>query len=293
MVGLDDDEVRLAESSAQVPGASFSLMSFEGWDGIPGRQFDVILLSRDLSGLSDPREFIPLLMGLLSPRGVLVFDWPVVNEEGPQFLAADDGERDAVLVAQFSAVRSVCVAAGWRFRRVGALARDASQHEHHTYNLGLGVKDFFLLLGESTTGKSTKARSLSNIPGAFLVEGDTLLFSIKYGSRECTPGLRDVVLRSQDALSYPSWDVAYAAIAEAGLEEDFLDAVLEGSDEGSIPILDACFPQSHHDQLATAISRRGYNPVHLVWEHPLALIDEDLNARRIADFHDSQQAQGN
>jgi hypothetical protein len=159
--------------------------------------------------------------------------------------------------------------------------------------LGLGVKDFFLLLGESTTGKSTKARSLLNIPGAFLVWGDEVLFSIKYRSRECTPGLRDVVLRSQDALSYTNWGEAYRAIAEAGLEEDFLDAVLEGSDEGSIPILDAYFPQSHHDQLATAISRRGYNPVHLVWEHPLALIDEDLNARRIADFHASRQAPRN
>jgi hypothetical protein len=293
VVGLDDDELRLKESRAQVPGASFSLMSFEGWDGIPRRQFDVILLSRDLSGLSDPREFIPLLMGLLSPRGVVVFDWPVVDEDGPQFLAADDGERDGGLVAQFSAVRSVCVAAGWRFRRVGVLSRYASQHAHQIYHLGLGVKDFFLLLGESTTGKSTKARSLLNIPGAFLVGGDSVLFSIKYRSRDCTPALKEVVLRSQDSLSYPNWAAAYSAIAEAGLEGDFLDVALEGSDEGSIPILDAYFPQSHHDQLATAISRRGYNPVRLVWEHPLPLIDEDLSARQIADFHASKQAPRN
>jgi len=165
VLGLAQDKDALEKAQGRVSGVEFREADVETFSVETEERFDVICLSVDLFGKADPREFIPLLMQLLTPQGVLVIDWPILDEDGPEFKERKTDTMGAGLVGQFSAVRSLCGSSGWRFRRIGQSAREPMSLPRQVYHLAHGVRDFYLLLGESTSGKSTKARFLASLPG--------------------------------------------------------------------------------------------------------------------------------
>jgi hypothetical protein len=282
VVGITDDADLIQKTKQRVPVADVRLVDWNQPTVIREEGFDVVCVSEDFFGRFEPKTLIHFLMTLVAADGLLVFDWPMFEEDGPEFKAVHDSDDAKLVAGQFSAVRSLCREEDWSYRRVGLSNRERFGLKYHVHQVGFGRKNFFLLHGESTSGKSTLATFLSDIPSVVKISGDSILWEIFSGKRESSAQLFELVKDSQLGLPYPDWSAAYRAINRHGMEGDFISAALEGVPDDASPVLDAYFPEVGRDSIAQAVRDLGFNAVELVWQHPVPLTDEETHLHQLS-----------
>lgn len=282
VVGIDVSSARLSIARSEVPDAEFICST---WDELPQWKFDVILLSSALHYAANPQALIKALMDRLATDGVLVLEVPVLDEDGSDFRPTTRIVGDSVLVPQRNAIRQLANRHGWGFRVIGpSVQQNGDQNRRMVYHLAPRLTDCLLLLERSTWGKSTKARDLARHPDLVLIQGDDLLHELFAVSESGSESLRRVIQQSQEGSTTRNWGLAYEAIVEHGRVRDFLAVAFAGLETGKVPVIDAYFPEESREIVAETVRSMGYHPVFIQWEHPIKLVDRELEATAFANY---------
>jgi SAM-dependent methyltransferase len=277
VVGLDRDPASVARVRERFPQVEVEVGSLN-W--LPEGPFDVILLAYALQQAENPEALIAGLVDALAPNGVLVLETPVLTQvPGEEFVVLAGPSGAEIKVPQSQAIRRVCADRGFTFRMIGgSVAR--GEGDAIVYHLGRPVRNAWLLLEPSSSGKTTKAHELAHIPGAELVSGDWELVEILRDPSSVSPALAAAL----EGVTSSSLNLAYEAILDAGLEHDFVEVLLREVSPAATPILDVYVPRWGHARLIAAVRQFGFNPIVLSWSHPLTVLGPVETDRRLAEF---------
>jgi SAM-dependent methyltransferase len=266
VVGLDRDPASVARVRERFPQVEVEVGSLN-W--LPEGPFDVILLAYALQQAENPEALIAGLVDALAPNGVLVLETPVLTQvPGEEFVVLAGPSGAEIKVPQSQAIRRVCADMGFTFRMIGgSVAR--GEGDAIVYHLGRPVRNAWLLLEPSSSGKTTE-----------LVSGDWELVEILRDPSSVSPALAAAL----EGVTSSSLNLAYEAILDAGLEHDFVEVLLREVSPAATPILDVYVPRWGHARLIAAVRQFGFNPIVLSWSHPLTVLGPVETDRRLAEF---------
>jgi 2-polyprenyl-3-methyl-5-hydroxy-6-metoxy-1,4-benzoquinol methylase len=148
------------------------------WDALPDEKFDVILLLSALHYADDQSAMIQRLIGRLTPRGVLVLEAGVVDEERSAILKVSRA-IDVVSFPTFGKMKEWLAPYAWKL--MGAsVEQKGDPIPRKVFHIQPFRNEVILLLGSGHTGKTTFARTLAK-PGIpnIMIDDHILLYHQK------------------------------------------------------------------------------------------------------------------
>lgn len=281
VAGLDISDHAIGSARKRFPEVEFTCGS---WSSLPEGPFDVVLMASALHYAEEPERLLERLVGLLTPTGVLVLETGVDAEAlGPGFSEIARPVGDRVKHPKRDAIRLICREHGWLYRRVGPSVRQAGDPlPRVVFHIAKPVSTAWLLLGDSTSGKSFQSQRLSQIPGTQVVSGDADLHQLVTIERnQVTVPLLEAAQTGAEAAN---WQASYEEILARGLEAEFVDYMLRKVPSETDAIIDCAWPRWGRQRFKACVSSHGFLPLELNWEHPLLARASNVDGRMLERY---------
>ncbi|GAB3343668.1 class I SAM-dependent methyltransferase [Marilutibacter aestuarii] len=258
-VGLDRSALFLERARARFGGCEFITGS---WDQLPEGDFDVILLASALHYAEDQPALVHSLVDKLSMNGVLVLELGIASSPKSEWVRVTRG-IDERYFPSMPLLRELLAPYAWKWMGP-SVKQDGDPVNRHVLHISRRRSVAYLLMQPPAFGKTSIANGLFEKAGCPVVSGDALVARIAEGKQPVSKPLGD--LASTDFSPF-RLDATIQKIFDSGLQDELLDACLEGAG-GSDFALDMYVPTERHAAVQAYLCERGYLPVTLAWDKP-------------------------
>ena len=200
------------------------------WDALPSEKFDVILLLSALHYAEDQSAMIQRLVEHLTPKGVLILEAGVVDEETSSIVTVARA-IDIVSFPTFGKMKEWLAPYAWKLMG-SSVEQKGDPIPRKVFHIQRFRKEVILLLGAGHTGKTTFARTLAT-PGIpnIMIDDHVRLY---HKTRLDNSKLSNIVRKHYDGQRI---DALYRQIVTDDALDELTDDIAKALDAINAPIV--------------------------------------------------------
>jgi len=256
-VGIDRSAMFIERARKRFPDCEFLC---QGWDALPDRTFDVILLASALHYADDQPALIDSLVRRLAEDGVLIVEMGIYPSKKPVWHNVKRS-IDERLFPSMPMLRRVLAGYAWKWMGP-SVNQSGDPVSRHVFHISRRRPVAYLLMQPPGFGKSSIASRLFRKARVPVVSGDRKLSQAASGKLEVSAPLRALL---EEEYSPYRLDHVVRLVFESGLGPELIQLWLDGLDAVDVA-LDVYVPAEYHASIQSMLVDRGYMPVQLGWQ---------------------------